>query len=169
MRKKCHTQEFQLKGINKNIRCKLLQKRFTGKTTECSKHLWHIAIEKYIFSELSRCIFQISQNYIQLLIPKILFMLVLCSFNFYFKITWPLPPTTYPPPPSWRGGGRGCMPCKVVWDRKIITWFTRSITSTGIAKPVFMIWWTLKSPKTKTADGLIKRTSSVHKDEKGGW
>ena len=37
---KLHTQEFQLKDISRNIRCKLLQKRSTGKTTECSKHLW---------------------------------------------------------------------------------------------------------------------------------
>ena len=38
---------------------------------------------------LSRCIFQISLKYIKLVIPKILSILVLCSFNFYFKITWP--------------------------------------------------------------------------------
>ena len=46
-------------------------------------------------SELNRCIFQISVKYIKLVIPKILFILVLCSFNFYFKITWlpPHPPT----------------------------------------------------------------------------
>ena len=56
--------EFQLKGIGGNMRCKLLQKRSTGKTTECSKHLRHIAIEKDIFSELNRCIFQISLKYI---------------------------------------------------------------------------------------------------------
>ena len=30
-------------------------------------------------------------------------------------------PQQHTPPPSWRGWGRGCMPCKVVWDRKIIT------------------------------------------------
>ena len=29
--KKLHTQEFQLKGIGRNMRCKLLQKRSTGK------------------------------------------------------------------------------------------------------------------------------------------
>ena len=96
--KKLHTQEFQLKGISRNMRCKLLQKRSTGKTTECSKHLQHIAIEKDIFSELNnRCIFQISLKYIKLAIPKILFILILSSFNFYFKITWPAPP---PPPPT---------------------------------------------------------------------
>ena len=80
------------------MRCKLLQKRFTGKTTECSKHLRHIAIEKNILSELNRCIFQIPLKYIKLVIPKILFILVLwyyslywyyTGFNFYFKIMWP--------------------------------------------------------------------------------
>ena len=90
--KKLHTREFQLKGSGGNMRCKLLQKRFTGKTTECSKHLHHIAIKKDILSELNRCIFQISLKCIKLVIPKILFVLVLWSFNFYFKITWPHPP-----------------------------------------------------------------------------
>ena len=85
--KKLHTWEFQLNRSSRNMRCKLLQKRFTGKTTECSKHLHHIAIEIYILPELNRCIFQISLKYIKLVIPKILFILVLCSFNFYFKIT----------------------------------------------------------------------------------
>ena len=85
--KKIHTQEFQLKGIDRNMRCKLLQKRSTGKTTGFSKHLQHITIEKDIFSELHRRIFQISLKYIKLVIPKILFVLVLCNFNFYFKIT----------------------------------------------------------------------------------
>ena len=75
--KKLHTREFQLKGSGGNMRCKLLQKRFTGKTTECSKHLHHIAIEKDILSELKRCIFQISLKYIKLVIPKILFILAL--------------------------------------------------------------------------------------------
>ena len=53
---------------------------------------------KNILSELNRCIFQISLKYIKLVIPKILFILVLCSFNFYFKTTWPLPPNKIPPP-----------------------------------------------------------------------
>ena len=97
--KKLHTREFQLKGSGRNMRCKSLQKRFTGKTTECSKHLRHNAIKKNILSELNRCIFQISLKYIKLVIPKILFILVLCSFNFYFKTTWPLPPNKIPPPP----------------------------------------------------------------------
>ena len=55
--KKLHTREFQLKGGGGNMGCKLLQKRFTGKATECSKYLWHIAIEKDILSDLNRCIF----------------------------------------------------------------------------------------------------------------
>ena len=49
---KLHTQEFQLKGIGRNMRCKLLPERSTGKTTECSKYLRHTAIERGIFSEL---------------------------------------------------------------------------------------------------------------------
>ena len=117
--KKLHTWEFQLKSISKSMRCKLLQKRSTGKTTECSKHLRHIAIEKDIFSGLNnRCIFHISLKYIKLAIPKILFILILSSFDFYFKITWPAPPPTkiktsdplaktflkfLTPPPSRRG------------------------------------------------------------------
>ena len=78
-----HGLEFQLKGIGRNMRCKLLHKRSTGKSTGCSKHLQHIAIEKDTFSELNRCIFQISLKYIKLVIPKILFILVFWNFNFY--------------------------------------------------------------------------------------
>ena len=88
----------------------------------------HISPLKKFFQ--NRCIFQISLMYIKLAIPKILFILVLCNFNFNFKTTWPLPiwkfltthpsppPThhsaktflkllTPPPPPHpiWRGGG----------------------------------------------------------------
>ena len=91
--KNLHTWEFQLKRSSRNMRCKFLHKRFTGKTTECSKHLCHIAIEKDILSELNRCIFQIS---LKLVIPKILFILVLCSLNFYFKLMWP-PKQNCPP------------------------------------------------------------------------
>ena len=112
------------------MRCKLLQKRFAGKTTERSKHLRHIAIEKNILSELNRCIFEIPLKYIKLVIPTILFLLVLwyyslywyyTGFKFYFKIMWP--PSTkiknsdpQPPlaktsenfnPPSPQAGG-GC-------------------------------------------------------------
>ena len=51
----------------------------TKKYGECSNYLRHIAIEKDILSEFNRCIFQISLKHIK-------FILVLCSFNFYFKI-----------------------------------------------------------------------------------
>ena len=121
----------------KHVRCKLLQKRSIGKSKACSKHLRHIAIEKDIFTELNRCIFQISLKYIKLRIPKTLFILVLSSFNFYLKIIWTFPPPPIHPkikvsdpppppalskdfseifnphPPSWKGGmgGWGCMPC----------------------------------------------------------
>ena len=84
--KKLHTWQFQLKGSNRNTRCKLLKKRFTGKATECCSIL---PLKKDILLELNRCIFQISLKYIKLVIPKILFILVLCSSNFYFKITCP--------------------------------------------------------------------------------
>ena len=89
--KKIYTWEFQLKHSSRNMTCKLLQKRFTGKTIECSKHLRHIAIEKNILSELNRCILPL--KYIKLDIQKILYILLLCSFNFYFKIMWPSPQT----------------------------------------------------------------------------
>ena len=52
--KKLHTWAFQLKHSSRNMGCKLLQKRFTGKTTDCSKHLRHIGIEKkFFFSEFN--------------------------------------------------------------------------------------------------------------------
>ena len=98
-KKKLHTWEFQLKHSSRNMRRKLLQKRFIGKRTECSKHLRDIAIEKNILSE------QMHFSNTYKLFQKYSFILVLYSFNFYFKIMWPLPP--HPPPvPSWRGGGR---------------------------------------------------------------
>ena len=87
---KLHTRKFQLKGSGGKTRCKLLQKRFTGKTTERSKYLRHIAIEKDILPQL-KYIFQISLKYINLVIPKILFILVLYSFDFYFKINYVTP------------------------------------------------------------------------------
>ena len=49
---------------------------------------------------------------------------------------------------------------KVIWDRKIITEFTRSINSTSIGESVLMM--DVKVSKTNTlAYGLIKRTSSM--------
>ena len=94
--KKLHTYDLQRKCSSRNMRRKLIQKRFTGKTRECSKHLRYIAIEKNILSELNRCIFQIPLKYFKLVISKILFIMVLCSFTFYFKIT--LPPVPSSPP-----------------------------------------------------------------------
>ena len=78
-----------------NMRCKLVQKRLTRKTTECSKRLCHIAIEKDILSELNRCIFQISLKYIKLLFQK-------HSLYWYYAVllftpTWP-PPNKITPP-----------------------------------------------------------------------
>ena len=60
---------------------------------------------------------------------------------------------------------------KVIEDRKSITEFTRSISTTRIGYPVLMM-----DIKTNTADGLIEKTSSmldevaskiVHKDKEG--
>ena len=57
--KKLHTREFQLKGIGGNMRCKLLRKRSTGKTTQCSKHLRHTIIEKdNFFQDLTDAFFK---------------------------------------------------------------------------------------------------------------
>ena len=55
--KKLHTWEFQLNAIGGDLKSKLLEKTSIGKTTECSKHLQHIAIEKDIlmhFSDISK-------------------------------------------------------------------------------------------------------------------
>ena len=63
---------------------------------------------------------------------------------------------------------------KVICNRKIIAEFPRLISSTRIGKPVLVM--DIKVFKDKTADGLIKRTSSmldeiesktVHKAEEG--
>ena len=63
-----------------------------------------LPLKKIFFSELNRYIFQISLKHIKLVIPKKLFILVLCSFNFYLKITWPPLPqqkkNSVPPPPT---------------------------------------------------------------------
>ena len=45
---------------------------------------------KKIFFQNLTCFFQISLKYIKLVIPEILFVLVLCNFDFYFKTRWPL-------------------------------------------------------------------------------
>ena len=91
-----------------------------------------LPLKKIFYQNLTvnRWIFQIPLKYIKLVIPKILFMLVLCSFNFYFKITWPSPThhhhhqnwNFWPPPPPARfflkflplpQAGGGCMPWKL--------------------------------------------------------
>ena len=51
-------------------------------------------LKKIFFQNLTDAFFK----YIKLVIPKILFILVLCNFNFYFKIMWPSPQTKLPPP-----------------------------------------------------------------------
>ena len=90
--KKIHNREFQLKGIGGINRYKLLQKRFTGKTTEFSKHLRKIAIEKYILRDPP------PQQYTRLT-----------------KIKISNPPSKYfseifNRPRAQAGGGEGCMP-----------------------------------------------------------
>ena len=67
--KKLHTWEFQLKGISKTWDASCFKKGLLERQ-QCPKHLWHITIEKDIFSELNRCIFQISVKYIKLLFQK---------------------------------------------------------------------------------------------------
>ena len=71
-------------------------KKVYWKNNRVFQTLAPIATEKDILSELNRCNFQIYLKYIKLVIPKILFKLVLCSFNIYFKITCP-PQQNYPP------------------------------------------------------------------------
>ena len=108
MRKSFIPRNFSWRVATETWDASCFKKGLLEEQQECSKHLRHIAIEKDILSELNRCIFQISLKYIKLVIPKILFMLVLDSFIFYFKITWPLPhhtkikisdPRPPPPPP----------------------------------------------------------------------
>ena len=133
--KKLHTQEFQLKGSGGNMRCKLLQNMFTGKTTECSKHLHHIALEKDILAELYKGIFQISLKYIKLVIPKILFISLYQYYAvliFTSKLCDPSPPTKKcflthlhrkdfseifkPHPLKQEGQGEGCMACIILFS-----------------------------------------------------
>ena len=87
--KKLYTRELHLKGIDGNMRCKLLQKKgLLEKQLGVPNTCDILPLKKIFFSELNWCIFQIPLKYIKLVIPeKILFILVLCNFNFYFKIT----------------------------------------------------------------------------------
>ena len=122
-------------------------------------------------TELSRCIFQISLKYIELVIPKILFILVLCRFNFYFKIMltppptklhWPSPQQHNPPNQNknfwspqqkdfskiWRWGGvgrGGWMPWNLQNGLIFLTWFFAQqftiIIETSWTN--FCYWWVL--------------------------
>ena len=57
--KKLHIWEFQLKGIGRNMRCKLLQKRSAVKTTEWSKQFSQIALKKiFTFQNLTDAFFK---------------------------------------------------------------------------------------------------------------
>ena len=88
----------------------------------------------------NKCIFQISLKYKKLVIPKILFILVLCNFNFFSKlcdlpkilfllalckfnffkkIMWP-PSNTTPSPQAGRGGGWvHSISCICTWNKLI--------------------------------------------------
>ena len=128
MRKNFIHENFSWRVSTETWDASCFKKGLLEKQQEYSKNLWHISTEKYIFSEINRSIFQISLTYIKLVIPKILFILVLCSFNFYFKTTWsPSPSPTKikiseppqaktflkfltPLPPKLEGRW-GCMPC----------------------------------------------------------
>ena len=75
----------------------LLQKKVYWKNQSVPNTCAILPLKKIFYQDLTvnRLIFQIPIKYIKLVIPKILFfMLVFCSFNFYFKNTWPphLPP-----------------------------------------------------------------------------
>ena len=69
--KKLHTWEFQLKGILRNMKYKLLPKKFYWKNSRVFQMLAIYFHWKDIFTELNRYIFQISLKYIKLVIPKI--------------------------------------------------------------------------------------------------
>ena len=115
-KKKLHFLEFQQKGIGRNMRCKLLQKRSTEKNNKLFQTLatcrhWKSYFFRTFFRTF-RCIFQISLKYIKLVISKILFILVLCSFNFYFKIMWLPHPTKFPPSHQNKNKNFWCPPAK---------------------------------------------------------
>ena len=71
--KKLHTWEFQPKDICRNMRCKLHQKRYSGKTTECSSICKILPLNFFFLQNLADAVFQTSL-YIKLVIPKILFI-----------------------------------------------------------------------------------------------
>ena len=80
MRKNFIDRNFSWRVLMETWDASWFKKGLLEKQQECSKNLWHIATEKYIFSGLNWSIFQISLNYIKLVISKMLFILVLCSF-----------------------------------------------------------------------------------------
>ena len=88
---KLHNRKFQLKGSSRNMRWKLLQKRSTGKTTECSKHLRHYWHWKRYFIR-TWCILQILLKYIKLVIPKYSFYCYYAVLIFQNYVT----PSTHP-------------------------------------------------------------------------
>ena len=53
-----HGLEFQLKGIGRNMRCKLLHKRSTGKSTGCSKHCNISPLKKILCQNLIDAFFK---------------------------------------------------------------------------------------------------------------
>ena len=55
--KKLHTWEFQLKGIGRNMSCKLLQKRSTGKTTVFQNTCHISALKKVFFKNITDAFF----------------------------------------------------------------------------------------------------------------
>ena len=56
--KKLHSQEFLLKGITENTRCKLLQKRSAGKTTGFQTLVVTSAIKKVFSQNLTSAFFK---------------------------------------------------------------------------------------------------------------
>ena len=63
-------------------------KKFYWKNQSVPNTCAILPLKKKFYQNLTvnRLIFQIHLKYIKLVIPKILFMVLLCSFNFYFKI-----------------------------------------------------------------------------------
>ena len=85
--KKLHIREFQLKGIGRNM-MQVASKKVSCKNNRVIQTVFTNCLEKdFYFSELNRCIFQISLKYIKVVTPETLFILVLRNFTFYFKIT----------------------------------------------------------------------------------
>ena len=89
MEKKLQTLEFQQIHEMQVASKKVYWKNNRVFQTLGTYHHW-----KRYFSELNRCIFQISLKYIKFVIPKILLILVLCNF------TWPLTNKIRPLPPT---------------------------------------------------------------------